>query len=789
MAENNETFVVDAAALCDESKCVSTGLSAAAFNNSFTCYGDETGEFYPMMCADGYLPQIVDSESPVFDRFPLLLDSIIVRKEGGCDEEKTKSGNGDNCNRNESVELRYFTCCPPDRKLSENLQRHCSDPITIPVTQTIETSTEKIAVESALRMPCTKGTIRRDMKTYVDTSTANDPYKSRIETTSFMCCDTIIDEDEQTRATTDFLSDYTECVPYHDEFYTEGKAINYYGRIHEMSCGDISKNNNRDSWFPRPKSIEWNHTYDCDCKPLAYQCCRTGPAMPPFVKDAALYKTIYPQLVLSSAAAVVCIILALSLLMPLVTPPEDNTGSRRFSFGSSITSRFSSSMSRPSSSRFSFTSIQRASEQRASIRMSSSTGRPNRSASRYSTYNLYLVYLAIPDLLYNLYIISIYSSYANNNPERYRSANASGIIYPKGYVFGMLVVTYAIINLYLNALVSWEVYALLRSSHQRQRVKPPSLSRVTWQALGVYGIAVLNFCTHYGLVKASFQAGERGQFKLSTLLAFISVFITVGIGYLLPLLVVIYIYFQIWRNSYLPPIRTGSRRTLSRRNKALRELTWFFLRIIAVFFVFWVPSLVGGMFCMGSVQGTGCTSANLLMAAQPIFTMCIALTKSDVMNYVKNFVTLSCLRSNPPDDFANEPTGSGRLAANTALAVEAAGPEAAADVKDKAPVDPVEDPADSPNHNPTNDKGNNESPGRSEVGSAMEEGASEKVAPDSPDSNFTPANNNNNNNNNNEGNNESPGRSEATSAVKEATPPASPDTNGTPTCNGKPNNG
>lgn len=419
-----------------------------------------------------------------------------------------------------------------------------------------------------------------------------------------------------------------------------------------------------------------------------------------------------------------------------------------------------------------------------------STSRRNRAASKYSTYNLYLVYLAIPDLLYNLYVLYIYGSYANNNADRYSSSSASGVVYPKGYNNGMLVVTYAVSNLYLNALVSWEVYVLLRNSHQRKRVKPPSLSKVTRQALGVYGIAALNFASHYGLLNASYQAGELGQFKLSALLAFISVFINMGLGYVLPILAVVSVYAQIWRNSYLPSIRNGNRRDLSRRNKALRELTWFFLRIIAVFFVFWVPSMIGGNLCMDDRKrdmGAGCTSANLLMATQPIFTMCIALTKSDVMNYVKNFLTLSCLRSGAPDNFANEPTASGGIAAAAALTVEAAGPESVAVFESKAPADPVEDPADSPNHYPANYDGNNGSPGRREVGFAMEEDASEEIF-FTPDPNHTSTNNN-------EADNESPGRSEValfvevTSAVEEYTPPASRDTDYTPTCSDKSNSG
>ena len=83
-------------ASCDESKCVSTGLSYQRYNDSFTCY---TNINYPtsMMCADGFKPRIVESE-------PTALFYGDV--------------------------LQYFTCCPPGLSVEANVNRHCSDPTT-----------------------------------------------------------------------------------------------------------------------------------------------------------------------------------------------------------------------------------------------------------------------------------------------------------------------------------------------------------------------------------------------------------------------------------------------------------------------------------------------------------------------------------------------------------------------------------------------------------------------------------------------------------------------------------
>ena len=74
---------------CDESKCVSRGRSDL-YNESFTCYGDEDGMFFPRMCSHGYLPEVVVDE-------PVYLAN-------------TSDGY--------AVPVMYFTCCPPIHRAS-----------------------------------------------------------------------------------------------------------------------------------------------------------------------------------------------------------------------------------------------------------------------------------------------------------------------------------------------------------------------------------------------------------------------------------------------------------------------------------------------------------------------------------------------------------------------------------------------------------------------------------------------------------------------------------------------
>ena len=91
-----------------------------------------------------------------------------------------------------------------------------------------------------------------------------------------------------------------------------------------------------------------------------YECCKTQhKETKAFVPDAAFYATLYPQIILSSLAVLSCTILIFALLVPLVAHLRE------------------------------------------------------RSKNDYSSYTLYLVYLAIPDLALNLFILVMYSSYAN----------------------------------------------------------------------------------------------------------------------------------------------------------------------------------------------------------------------------------------------------------------------------------------------------------------------------------------------------------------------------------------
>ena len=90
-------------------------------------------------------------------------------------------------------------------------------------------------------------------------------------------------------------------------------------------------------------------------------------------------------------------------------------------------------------------------------------------------------------------------------------------------------------------------------------------------------------------------------------------------------------------------------RDASVQNKALRESAWYFLSIIVVCFWIWISYLIIYIKCLLECtyydRCSGFAYTNLLIFIQPILSVCLVMTKTDVKDYVLYVLTLSCLRN------------------------------------------------------------------------------------------------------------------------------------------------
>ena len=182
---------------------------------------------------------------------------------------------------------------------------------------------------------------------------------------SYICCDLIINNNG--KHTTNFLN-ITECVPYQDKNFELTAQLkrfkgNRYGSIIPITA--------------YCKNSEDSFQYISE----TYERCKPKQRRYPFVQDRPFMVTVYPMPVLSTIAVIICTILIVSLLIPLwlhwrvkqaiVNVPVSTT--------------------------------------RATYRRLKEAA----AASSYSSYYLYLVFLAISDCVLNLYFLGMYGSYTN----------------------------------------------------------------------------------------------------------------------------------------------------------------------------------------------------------------------------------------------------------------------------------------------------------------------------------------------------------------------------------------
>jgi hypothetical protein len=355
---------------CDESKCASIGL-AHLFGITLTCYTDEI--LFPMICSHGYIPRIMETEPTIKSIFRLGAFPKIQKTENwGTDIDKL-------------VTYQYYTCCPPDVPLDININRHCTNSSSIfDATKNAEDG----HLHDHSLMIC---------------EDENKPYLRKMENygarESIVCCDSNIDQSNN--ITNDFL-DVIECVPFRNEKYMPSWAGDIYGHIFPISCN----NKGIYSEFQFPSLVENINPYGIQY----YECCKTGSKTSPFIHNSKFKLTVYPQIAVSAIAVLSLLLLITALLIPLwlhVVRANHESSTNKNAATNTTTSQSSTQISsignRPTLT------------QNTSIGCSyrSRTSSQGSIQPRFSGYNMYLIYLAIPDMILNIFLLGMYSSYVD----------------------------------------------------------------------------------------------------------------------------------------------------------------------------------------------------------------------------------------------------------------------------------------------------------------------------------------------------------------------------------------
>lgn len=244
---------------------------------------------------------------------------------------------------------------------------------------------------------------------------------------------------------------------------------------------------------------------------------------------------------------------------------------------------------------------------------------------RTNSYNLYLIYLMIPDIIFNLFCAVTCAWLAANDGFQHAWICNFQSVY---LVFGVCA------NSWINGIIAYEVFKMLHISNAGQRYHPPSLRMVTRNALLVYAGAI--FLSLWGVVSFPWLPHEtnlqNGMYCIPLEYNRASV-IFFWLAYF-PFFCAIPLFFCVWATAYaiwyklLPP--SGKRRVL----------TIYFFRIVAVFVIMWGPLLVVAYAAGGAGGHPWAVWAVALWGhVQGAVSASVSLLKEDIRFAVIKFVT------------------------------------------------------------------------------------------------------------------------------------------------------
>lgn len=253
---------------------------------------------------------------------------------------------------------------------------------------------------------------------------------------------------------------------------------------------------------------------------------------------------------------------------------------------------------------------------------------------RKKTFNVYLLCLMVPDMLFSA--LCCFTCLNNYRLGYYSSAYMCE--------FQAFYSVFSIAsNGWLNAVICKQVHNMLVCVKTKNTYYPPPPRLVLGHAALVYlwalfvaswhliGVALENVGIQFWPHEAALISGAAClpmDVDTESTIFFYCVFFPALLG--IPLAYTFYLMIDIWRNDLLPP--RGKR----------RQLTVFFLRLIMVFLLMWVPAILL-IYIAGQVLGpwskwfggSWCHLQGAVSAAASLY-------KPDVFQAVVNFVTCSC---------------------------------------------------------------------------------------------------------------------------------------------------
>lgn len=241
---------------------------------------------------------------------------------------------------------------------------------------------------------------------------------------------------------------------------------------------------------------------------------------------------------------------------------------------------------------------------------------------RQSSFNLFLIYLMVPDCLV-LWLCAT-SCLVNSLAGRFTS-----IQHCKFQCFYLVATLSA--NAWLNLAITRHLLIMLQSAAQYKKYKPPSRKRVTMEALGAYGFSMFLACwfvidAEWWPFRTRLNSGIvclPQDFSYMSTAFYYTIFLPVG--FLIPLGYVLYAVFVIWRQNLLPT--SGGRRALA----------IYFFRLVGAFAIMWIPCLVLLVVTSAWTGPWVQWAGGLWGHMQGVVSGVVSLCKPDIWAAYKNF--------------------------------------------------------------------------------------------------------------------------------------------------------
>ena len=530
---------------CDESKCLSTGLmpadgSGSAINNQllFNCYAQGPGTLYPYLCANDYIGVRIENE---------------------------------NVASASASDLHYYTCCSPDNDESDTSlpARECLDPqLADPVetssidwNPTISCQTNSPSFPYGRQMTQLPGFPMAYMCCNIYT---NDSYQYPIDevegnieapTTEQTMIDTNGDVELPASSSNsseigavidegDVINVPAIAIPVDEPVNVEEGAPGLY--LDPISVGDASLTSKQKKplcqSFPCNECLVENEFWDLE----------TMNCFNDFYR--------YPEVVSVSGNT--------ATYQCCSVPPQDGADSNFLvttsAFRATVWTQFTLALIASLMASLLIAAIGRSLYLAAKKKMKNSSANTNQrrnSNPDYSAYNLYLIFLAIPDLAYNLFMLGIVTQEFSNGwiPEN-----------------DALITISATTNQYMNAIIAREVLILLRNTKDCKRYSPPSLKKA-----GIQFVAVTIYATILGVLWLYVLHYSTGSSEIRATSAIPAIEYSMPVFYLfvvmIPGVYLIWVCFEIWHQKLLPKgsvtivenLRQGPRDTTSTNDKEL----------------------------------------------------------------------------------------------------------------------------------------------------------------------------------------------------------------------------